>query len=49
MRVVGSGSCRQCGEAVAGGEVVMEDMAHCGHVGVVAEPPACEVAVNVWA
>ena len=32
-----------------GGEVIMEDMACCGHVGVVAEPPVHEVAVDVWA
>jgi len=49
MTVVGGGSHRQCGEAAAVWEVVVEDVAHCGHVGVVAEPPAREVAVNVWA
>ena len=32
MTVVGSGGHRQCGEAAAGGEVIMEDMACCGHV-----------------
>jgi len=48
MTVVGSGGHRQCGEAVAGGEVIVEDMACHGHVGV-AEPPVREVAVNVWA
>jgi len=47
--VVGGGGRRQCGEAVAVGEVVVEDVACRGHVGVVAEPPACEVAVDVWA
>jgi len=47
--VVGGGGCRQCGEAAAVGEVIVEDVARCGHVGVVAEPPMCEVAVNVWA
>ena len=31
------------------GEVIMEDVACHGHVGVVAEPPTCEVAVDVWA
>ena len=47
--VVGSGGHRQCGEAAAVGEVIVEDVAHHGHVGVVAEPPTHEVAVDVWA
>jgi len=47
--VVGGGGCRQCGEAAAVGEVIVEDVACCGHVGVVAEPLTCEVVVNVWA
>jgi len=34
-------------ERVAGG-VVVEDMAHCVHVDVVAEVPAHEVAVDVY-
>jgi len=34
-------------ERVVGG-IVMEDMAHYGHVDVVAEVPAHEVAVNVY-
>lgn len=29
--------------------VLMEDVTWRGRVGVVAEPPACEVAVDVWA
>jgi len=49
MTVVGGGGHRQCGEAAAVGEVIMEDVACCGHVGVVAEPPTHEVVVNVWA
>ena len=32
---------------VAGG-VIVEDVAHCGHVDVVAEVPAHEVVVNVY-
>jgi len=47
--VVGSGGCKQCGEAAAVGEVVVEDVAHRGHVGVVAEPLTHEVVVDVWA
>jgi len=39
---------RQCGEAAAVGEVVVEDVACRGHVGV-AEPPMREVAVDMWA
>jgi len=49
MTVVGSGGRRQCGEAAAVGEVVMEDVARHGDVGVVAEPPTHEVAVDVTA
>jgi len=49
MTVVGSGGHRQCGEAAAGGDIIVEDMACHGHVGVVAESPVHEVVVNVWA
>jgi len=45
MTVVGGSSHRRCGEAAAGG-VVMEDVACHGCVGVVAEPPVHDVAVD---
>jgi len=44
--VVGGGGHRHV-KRVAGG-VIMEDMAHCGHVDVVAEVPVHEVAVDVY-
>jgi hypothetical protein len=45
MTGVGGGDHTRCGEAAARG-VLMEDVTWRGRVG--AEPPAREVAVDVW-
>ena len=47
MTVVGGGGCRQCRESRWSLRGQHGALWPCGSV--VADPPACEVAVNVWA
>lgn len=47
MGMGSSGGRRRCGEAATG--IVVEDVLCCGRIGIVGEPPARDVAVDVWA